>query len=230
MCIGLASGGTQGNIPYPPSGYKSPFERIVARNDLTPLPLHAIIPTYSENNMKLEAQQRKLLPSVEYLHEAYSYDPITGELRWKQRPLNHFTSEGAQQYFNDNYAGKLVGVRHAEKGLRIKVKNETYVLQRVIWKLHTGEEPPFIVDHQDGDFCNNRWLNLRAATSQQNAWNTERRGYSVTKTGKYRVRVSIDFGTFDTAKEAQAKYKEVASNYQGAFFRLIEDREDGGGK
>ena len=37
----------------------------------------------------MEIAKDKELP-VEYLRECFHYDPETGELTWKERPLSHF--------------------------------------------------------------------------------------------------------------------------------------------
>lgn len=51
------------------------------------------------------------LPSVDYLHKALLYDPDTGLLTWRKRPLEHFENhpQGAlKAWFNWNH-------RHAGK-------------------------------------------------------------------------------------------------------------------
>lgn len=59
----------------------------------------------------------------------------------------------------------------------------------------TGEDPPGLVDHADTDPLNNKWSNLRIATSSQNGMN--RRASSANKLGVKGVHVNVD-GSFTT--------------------------------
>jgi len=168
----------------------------------------------------MPTQERKILPDLEYLRECYTYNPDTGELSWKERPLHHFKSIGSQLHTNAVYAGTLVGVKRKQRKSGVTIYSAVWDCQllRVIYNLHTGEEPPYIIDHKDGDPTKNRWDNLRPATGQQNAQNTLRRGYQITSNGTYRVRVRVDFGTFKTTEEAEAKYHEVVAKLHGEFY------------
>jgi hypothetical protein len=70
------------------------------------------------------------------------------------------------------------------------------------------------IDHEDGDGLNNRYVNLRHATSKQNSANAYRAhnatgyiGVSAAPSGRWTARVKKDgtlrgLGTFDTAEEA----------------------------
>jgi hypothetical protein len=42
---------------------------------------------------------------------------------------------------------------------------------RLAWYLHTGEQPPEVIDHINGNGFDNRWCNLRAATTSTNQMN-----------------------------------------------------------
>ena len=83
----------------------------------------------------------KVLPSVEYLRECFDYDPESGELRWKERPLAHFCGVQVRRLWNARYAGKPVGYldpTRANHG-RVIINNEKYGTYRVVWKLVTGQ-------------------------------------------------------------------------------------------
>lgn len=45
----------------------------------------------------------------DYLQEALSYNPLTGDLRWKFRPENHFVDRGAHNRWNSRCAGSRAG-------------------------------------------------------------------------------------------------------------------------
>jgi hypothetical protein len=163
--------------------------------------------------------ERKVLPPTEFLRACYLYNHDTGELRWKERPLEHFHGvEATQKYINDTYAGTLVGTADRGHTLRIRVRNKHYPIHRVIYKVVTGEEPPFILDHKDRDYKNNKWENIRPATAQENAFNKINRGYQLRHDGAYRVRVRVDFGTFGTEEAAQECYNKVTEVLHGEFF------------
>ena len=50
------------------------------------------------------------LPPQSYLVECFDYDPSTGQLRWKWRPINHFAYDHRRYWrVNKIYAGKTCG-------------------------------------------------------------------------------------------------------------------------
>lgn len=86
---------------------------------------------------------------------------------------------------------------------------------RVVWKLETGEEPPEVIDHHDGDGLNNAFSNLRDGTDGVNARNTCMRktntsGYNgvyLTPGNRWRARLrckdgDISVGGFKQPEEA----------------------------
>lgn len=46
---------------------------------------------------------------------------------------------------------------------------------RIIWKMETGSDPACEIDHRDLNGLNNRWENLREATTTQNGFNKKPR-------------------------------------------------------
>lgn len=98
----------------------------------------------------------KPLPSQEILLGLFDYSVITGELRRRS-------------------TGREAGWMEKSNGYRcVSACGERYLVHRVIWKMVTGEDAPFI-DHEDLDKANNRWLNLRDCTKTQNQGNRSRR-------------------------------------------------------
>lgn len=94
---------------------------------------------------------------------------------------------------------------------------------RMAWLYMTGEMLPreVEIDHIDGDRANNRWSNLRLATSRQNSENihgahrdsqTGLLGVSLDRSGaRYLARIFVDgkavgLGVHSTAEAAHAAY------------------------
>lgn len=98
----------------------------------------------------------------------------------------------------------------------------------------TGAWPEREVDHRDGDPKNNRWNNLRLATSSQNKMNGVRRsdntsGYRGVWFEKRRSHwvaeiladgIKRHLGSFPTAEAAAAAYAEAAARIHGKFANL----------
>lgn len=143
--------------------------------------------------------------TAELAAELLSYDPESGELRWKA-------------------TGKLAGSPNGHGYRAMRVNSWIYLVHRVIWLMMTGAWPECI-DHIDLDGCNNRWPNLREATRLQNQAN------KLSKTGSvkglkecpwgYSVRVRrTHVGTFKTVDEAAHAYNVEAIRQCGDFARL----------
>lgn len=97
------------------------------------------------------------------------------------------------------------------------------------WGLPAAEQ----IDHEDTDGLNNRRLNLRAASPEQNSWNT--RAHRDSKSGikgvrfqvplqRWEARIcrsgkSVSLGFFDTPIEAAAAYASAARELFGRFAR-----------
>ena len=168
----------------------------------------------------------KTLPPQEYLRQCFAYDPETGVLTWRERPIDHFSTTRIRGWWNAKYAGTRAGRPHASGYRLINLAGKMYAEHRVIWKWMTGEDPGDTVDHKDTVNNNNRWLNLRIATPTQQNWNkpkTRRRGV-YPRRGRFRSGIAINgklkwLGTFDTEDEAAAAYEREARRLHGEFFR-----------
>ena len=173
----------------------------------------------------------KILPTCRYLQECFIYDPNTGLLTWRHRPLSHFSDERIQKIWNTQNAHQVAGWKPEPPHFNISISIDglRYQAHRIIWKLVTGMEPPEEIDHRDRDSFNNRWKNLRAATRQEQ--NRNRGIQSNNKVGikgvsrkghRYRAtiilsRKQIHLGTFDTPEEAGQVYMEAAKRFFGEF-------------
>lgn len=126
--------------------------------------------------------KKKKLPSPRVLRRLISYDPETGELRWKERPVwmfakARYTRSANAQAWNTRYAGKLALASIEEKGyltgsliMGVRVK-----AHRAAWAYHYGEWPSEQIDHINGVVNDNRILNLRVVSPSGNARNRSRR-------------------------------------------------------
>jgi hypothetical protein len=148
----------------------------------------------------------------------FEADLDRGLLWWKPRD--------GQSAWNARFAGKQAGALH--KGyVRVRIGDTKYFAHRIIWKMATGDEPPF-VDHANGDKADNSLSNLRAATHSQNMCNARR---SPSKSGlrgvapngrKWAAKVRVNnrqfyVGTFETREQAAAAYDQMAKKMHGQF-------------
>lgn len=161
----------------------------------------------------------KALPSKEMLNDLLDYDPASGALKWKARPLSYFHDGGHgaahnRDKWNGRYAGKQAFTCVGEDGYyKGSIENHNARAHRIIWKMVTGEEADTI-GHIDGDRLNNSWTNLRSVEMGVNAKNKARQArftnpHVGVRKNKYGwqayVNVNrkfIGFGTFKTLEEA----------------------------
>lgn len=100
-------------------------------------------------------------------------------------------------------------------------KNKTFKIKQhqFIWYLATGEVIDNI-DHRNGNGFDNRIINLRSVTHQQNHFNeTKAKGYSLDKrNNKWKTYIAINgkqiwLGYYDTELEAHKVYLEAKEKY-----------------
>jgi hypothetical protein len=171
----------------------------------------------------------KPLPEYSYLKECFDYNPLTGELRWNVRPIHHFTSWDSYHKFNNRFANKIAGSITAKGYLRIMLDYSEIKVHRICWKLFTERNPECLIDHINGCKIDNRIVNLREATSSQNAFNSKMfsnntSGFKGVFVDRSQIRAGIrvedkfiSLGTFSTKEEAAEAYKRAATRYFGKF-------------
>lgn len=161
------------------------------------------------------------------LSDLLDYNPETGLLRWKSRPVSMFKTQRSQRVWNSKHAGKTAINYINVKGYRCgSLFGKQVRAHRVIWELVTGEIP-VEVDHEDGNPSNNRWVNLRNVTPTQNSKNSKRYSNNVSgTTGVYynghswianiclsgKTRYLGSFLTIDAAISAR-KVAEITHNF-----------------
>ena len=180
---------------------------------------------------------------VELLRTLLRYEPETGYLFWKERPVSMFkdhggryTAEWSHKTFNQKHAGKRALTALTDKGYCSGgIFGRVYTAHRVAWALHHGSWPSdgLEIDHINRDRQDNRIENLRLATRTQNGHNKVMRrensnymGVNFFKpTGKWVARIVKDkqiyhLGTFSDPKEA-ARVRDVkALELYGSRARL----------
>ena len=99
---------------------------------------------------------------LEYLRECFTLDKTAGQLRWKQRPAEHFKTERAAHAWNRKFAGKTAGYGFGILGKVVKIESKTYSIARIVWALHYGEvlNRHVVLYHRNGDRRDNRVINL----------------------------------------------------------------------
>lgn len=155
--------------------------------------------------------------TAERLRELLIYDPETGDF------LRRIARRGHR-------VGTKAGSVHKTLGyVYVCVDGVDYLGHRLAWLYMTGEWPADEIDHERRDPGNNRWGNLRTATSSLNKANSKCRSDSTTgfkgveeNSGTFVAYIRIDkkrvrLGRFDTPEEAHAVYVAKAKEVFGEF-------------
>jgi hypothetical protein len=176
-------------------------------------------------------ENTKPLPPVEYLRECFDYDPETGVLRWRVRPLEHFLSARVMKTWNIRYAGTEAG--WIEKlGYRVvRVDTAMYKTHRIAWAMYYGTTDNCELDHINGKRLANQINNLRVAHRRENNRNARRRsdntsGYKGVTYYRNNKKWGACIGTgtqrtwlglHDTPEAAHAAYCAAADRLHGEF-------------
>lgn len=149
----------------------------------------------------------------EYLKREFDYNPNTG---W-------FVNKSGITFGHRNYKGYLMFV----------IFGKHYRAHRLIWLYVTGEWPKDQLDHINNNKKDNRWINLREASNQNNQFNKFKpknntsgaKGVIVRKRKNgilYEAKIkynqkTITIGYFKTLEEASSAYLERAKQYAKEF-------------
>lgn len=165
--------------------------------------------------------------TVKELKKALDYDPESGNF------IRKFRDDVAKDV-NTRYAGKIAGTTTCTHGyVSISINNRHYLGHRLAFLFMTGKWPEDEVDHINMKRADNRWVNLRLATSSQNKMNINRRrnksGFKGVCFHKHsglwhatimRDRKKISLGYFKKPEEAAAAYADFSKNNDGSFYRV----------
>lgn len=164
----------------------------------------------------------------ERLKELLIYDPETGVFTWRIDRRTH-GSRGRINAYAGSVAGSVNGVGYRA----IPVDGHRYRASHLAFLFMTGSLPAEEADHEDCDPSNDRWVNLRPASSSNNKWNTRvsknnrvglKGAFWCKQTRRWRSQIMCNgvlhhLGRFDTADEAHAAYGAKASELFGNFAR-----------
>jgi hypothetical protein len=148
------------------------------------------------------------------------YDPNSGDLYWnKRRPKVK--------------VGAKAGCLHHKGYINLEIDGKFYAAHRLVWFYVTGFMPTKIIDHINGNKSDNRFENLREATTGQNRANSKHNNRHGLKgvnlcnwvpEGKRRWvaqirsdKKQIYLGSFFTKEEAHSAYCEAAKRLHGEF-------------
>lgn len=167
---------------------------------------------------------------LDYLKECFDYDPDTGLLLWKSRPLDHFDTHRGFNIFNKKNAGTKAGNLDTNGYIRVRLfiegSRRQLAAHRVCYQLGYNEalDPTILVDHKNCVRTDNYKDNLRKATDTQNSHNKRKHysnskvpylGVSHNRNGKRFISEiqahgkKYFLGTFDTPEEAHQVYLEA---------------------
>ncbi len=158
--------------------------------------------------------------SYDELVSLIDYDPITGLFRWK---VDHGKMK----------AGDIAGGIGAGGYWMIGINGRRYYGHALAWFIMTGDWADRKIDHRDTVKSHNAWENLRAATTAQNAMNSQKSsanksGYKGVswhrKASKWQAHImvsgrSIYLGLFANAEDANKAYVAASSFHHGEFGR-----------
>lgn len=153
------------------------------------------------------------------LRRVVNYDPATGVFTWKEKVSRK------------TVIGQRAGCLNKSIGyIAIQIFGVEYYGHRLAHFYMTGKWPKNQMDHKNRNRSDNRWENLREATSSQNRMNSLRKnkwgvkGVYQRKSGSFAAMIRVKgkakyLGAFKTKERAHQAYKAAADTYFGEFAR-----------
>jgi hypothetical protein len=156
------------------------------------------------------------LPSRERLDELLSFDPATGEIRWK-------VSSAKRIKVNDEAGCILACPRTGMKYRIITIDGTNYLAHRLAHYYYTDEQPEQ-VDHKNGNGLDNRKYNLRSANhklnmNNQKMYNTNTSGVTGVCYNKQKKLWETQFGSHEFRKLNKTR------KYFDDFFEAVAQRK-----
>lgn len=161
----------------------------------------------------------KPLPSPDLLRQLLRYEPDTGKLYWRARPVEMFKEGPRQQnacaIWNSRYANKEAFTAYSKGYLVGAINYQNILAHRAAWAIYYGAWPKQQVDHINGQRDNNRLENLRLVSSSENSKNMGRSMKN--KSGQTGV---------SWHKKSQKWSAYIWSNYKKKHLGLFSERND----
>jgi hypothetical protein len=105
------------------------------------------------------------------LREIFTYEPDTGKLFWNKCPSWLYETDFARNRYNTLFAGKEAGGVKNNGYKNVMINKRKLLSHRVIWAMVNNKWPDFEIDHINHNPSDNRLLNLRMVTRQENQKN-----------------------------------------------------------
>lgn len=161
-------------------------------------------------------------PSADWLAVRLDYDPESGALTWRHRPIEDFPNEQTQRAWNGKNAGKAAGTVSRYGYITINFRGSRYRAHRLVWLMSYRTWPVGEIDHINGNGGDNRLANLRDVSHAANAQN-RRTARSDSSTGvpgvfregkRWRARIWVEgkprnLGTYECPELARHAYIEA---------------------
>lgn len=172
----------------------------------------------------------RILITAEYVRSRIDYDPETGILTWKARPVR----SPIDKMWNTRFAGTVITHKQSSGYVHLGLDGKNYLGQHIAWVISYGVWPTHLVDHENRIRNDNRLSNLRRATRSQNNSNTKFRADNTSGfRGVYRSPVpkkwcahighqnkKIHLGTFNCITAAALAHDVAAKRLHGEFASL----------
>lgn len=160
----------------------------------------------------------KAIPTFGRIRNLLNYDADTGVFTWRE----------AAGRWGRIRAGTVAGGVNKIHGYReISIGGKLYKAHRLAWLYMTGEWPKEEIDHINRNRADNRFVNLREATTAQNLYNKNLYRSNTSgfvgvhwrkNCGKWQARIGVNgkrisLGHFDSPTEASNIYAEAKRKY-----------------
>lgn len=176
----------------------------------------------------------KKMPSARVLRRLLDYNPTTGVLTWKARPVWMFkhsprrSRQMSASTWNTKFANQpALNARHSMGYRAGALLGMQHLAHRVIWKMHYGLDAPSDIDHINHDRSDNRICNLRGVSHRENLQNCVLSASSTSGTtgvsrdrrrGRWEAHIGVagrkvSLGSFDALEDAKTARKAAERKF-----------------